>query len=40
MVEPHWSLLQVLRGELGMTGTSENCLEAERLQPFCSTARQ
>ncbi|MFO1083033.1 MAG: (2Fe-2S)-binding protein [Reyranellaceae bacterium] len=29
MVEPHWSLLQVLRGELGMTGTKENCLEAE-----------
>ncbi len=29
MVEPHWSLLQVLRRELGMTGTKENCLEAE-----------
>ena len=29
MVEPHWSLLHVLRGELGMTGTKENCLEAE-----------
>jgi carbon-monoxide dehydrogenase small subunit len=29
MVEPHWSLLRVLRGELGMTGTKENCLEAE-----------
>ena len=28
-VEPHWSLLQVLRRELGMTGTKENCLEAE-----------
>ena len=29
MVEPHWSLLHVLRHELGMTGTKENCLEAE-----------
>ena len=29
MVEPHWSLLHVLRRELGMTGTKENCLEAE-----------
>jgi carbon-monoxide dehydrogenase small subunit len=29
MVEPHWSLLLVLRRELGMTGTKENCLEAE-----------
>ena len=29
MVEPHWSLLQVLRRELGLTGTKENCLEAE-----------
>ncbi|MFO1080428.1 MAG: (2Fe-2S)-binding protein [Reyranellaceae bacterium] len=29
LVEPHWSLLQVLRGELGLTGTKENCLEAE-----------
>src|SRR5438477_12242142 len=28
-VEPHWSLLHVLRRELGMTGTKENCLEAE-----------
>ncbi len=29
MVEPHWSLLHVLRHDLGMTGTKENCLEAE-----------
>ncbi|MGD9884955.1 MAG: (2Fe-2S)-binding protein [Reyranella sp.] len=29
MVEPHWTLLQVLRGELGLSGTKENCLEAE-----------
>jgi aerobic carbon-monoxide dehydrogenase small subunit len=28
-VEPHWTLLQVLRGPLGLTGTKENCLEAE-----------
>ncbi len=29
MIEPHWSLLHVLRHELGLTGTKENCLEAE-----------
>jgi carbon-monoxide dehydrogenase small subunit len=29
MAEPHWTLLQVLRGELGLMGTKENCLEAE-----------
>jgi carbon-monoxide dehydrogenase small subunit len=29
LVEPHWTLLQVLRGPLGLTGTKENCLEAE-----------
>jgi carbon-monoxide dehydrogenase small subunit len=29
LVEPHWTLLHVLRGPLGLTGTKENCLEAE-----------
>lgn len=29
LVEPHWTLLHVLRGLLGLTGTKENCLEAE-----------
>lgn len=28
-IEPHWTLLQVLREHLGMKGTKENCLEAE-----------
>lgn len=28
-VEPHWTLLHVLRNELGLTGAKENCLEAE-----------
>ena len=28
-VEPHWTLLHVLRNQLGLTGTKENCLEAE-----------
>ena len=28
-VEPHATLLEVLRGPLGLTGTKENCLEAE-----------
>src|SRR5689334_8555883 len=28
-VEPHWTLLHVLRTQLGFTGTKENCLEAE-----------
>src|SRR3990172_3901299 len=28
-VEPHWTLLEVLRRELGLLGTKENCLEAE-----------
>ena len=29
LVEPHWTLLQVLRNEIGMMGTKSNCLEAE-----------
>jgi carbon-monoxide dehydrogenase small subunit len=29
LVEPHWTLLHVLRTQLGLTGTKENCLEAE-----------
>jgi carbon-monoxide dehydrogenase small subunit len=28
-VAPHWTLLHVLRNELGLTGAKENCLEAE-----------
>jgi carbon-monoxide dehydrogenase small subunit len=28
-IEPHWTLLEVLRHRLGLTGTKENCLEAE-----------
>lgn len=28
-VEPHWTLLHVLRNVIGLTGTKENCLEAE-----------
>lgn len=28
-IEPHWTLLKVLRTQVGMTGTKENCLEAE-----------
>lgn len=28
-VEAHWTLLHVLRRELGLMGTKENCLEAE-----------
>ena len=29
LTEPHRTLLDVLRADLGMTGTKENCLEAE-----------
>jgi carbon-monoxide dehydrogenase small subunit len=29
LVEQHRTLLEVLRGPLGLTGTKENCLEAE-----------
>ncbi|MBI4562799.1 MAG: (2Fe-2S)-binding protein [Candidatus Rokubacteria bacterium] len=29
LVEPHHTLLEVLRSELGLTGTKENCLDAE-----------
>jgi aerobic carbon-monoxide dehydrogenase small subunit len=29
LIEPHWTLLQVLRNHIGMMGTKENCLEAE-----------
>jgi aerobic carbon-monoxide dehydrogenase small subunit len=29
LIEPHWTLLHVLRNVIGMTGTKENCLEAE-----------
>jgi aerobic carbon-monoxide dehydrogenase small subunit len=28
-IEPHWTLLTVLRNHIGMMGTKENCLEAE-----------
>ncbi len=28
-VAPHWTLLHVLRGKLGLLGVKENCLEAE-----------
>ena len=29
LVEPHWTLLHVLRNHLGLGGTKENCLEGE-----------
>jgi carbon-monoxide dehydrogenase small subunit len=28
-IAPHWSLLHVLRNEIGLMGAKENCLEAE-----------
>jgi carbon-monoxide dehydrogenase small subunit len=28
-IEPHWTLLHVLRDAIGLMGTKENCLEAE-----------
>ena len=28
-IESHWTLLHVLRNQLGLTGTKQNCLEAE-----------
>ena len=28
-IESHWTLLHVLRDQLGLTGTKQNCLEAE-----------
>lgn len=29
LAEPHWTLLHVLRTHLGLSGSKENCLEAE-----------
>lgn len=29
LIQPHWTLLQVLRNHIGIMGTKENCLEAE-----------
>lgn len=29
IAEPHWTLLYILRGHLGLSGAKENCLEAE-----------
>jgi carbon-monoxide dehydrogenase small subunit len=29
LIEPHWTLLHVLRAEIGLFGSKENCLEAE-----------
>jgi aerobic carbon-monoxide dehydrogenase small subunit len=29
LIEQHWTLLHVLRTQLGLAGTKENCLEAE-----------
>ena len=29
MIAPHWTLLHVLRNQIGLAGSKENCLEAE-----------
>ena len=29
LIEPHWTLLHVLRSQIGLAGSKENCLEAE-----------
>jgi len=29
LIEPHWTLLHVLRTHIGLAGSKENCLEAE-----------
>ncbi len=40
LTEPHRTLLDVLRTDLGLTGTKENCLgRSAACAPSCSTAR-